>query len=396
MASVPTDSPLIIGDDADDRFARHHRIAWWDQQKLAKARVIIIGAGALGNEVVKNLALLGVGYMVIADMDRIEASNLTRSVLFRESDEGMSKAQTAAAAARQLYPRTHAIPFDGNILADLGLGWFRWAEVIVGALDNREARLFVNRACAQTDRPWIDGGIDVLNGIVRGFKPPDTACYECTMGEADWNLLNQRRSCSLLARKAFAEGGVPTTITTASVVGAMQAQEVLKRLHDLDHLDGTGFVFEGLRHTSYSVNYDISPDCPWHEPPPQIHGIAEFDSNTRMSRVYSWAIEQLGGCDAIDLSRELVLELDCAGCGHKQRVLQPIDRITDDQALCSKCGAECAPVFMHSIEPTSDLMQLTAQQIGLPRWDVLWVRHGMQILGVELAGDRPDWARSEA
>lgn len=395
MPASPSDNPLVISDDADDRFARHHSIAWWDQAKLADARLLVIGAGALGNEVVKNLALLGVGHIVIADMDRIEASNLTRSVLFRESDEGASKARTAAAAARQLYPQTHAVPFDGNVLADLGLGWFRWAHLVIGALDNREARLFVNRACAQTERPWIDGGIDVLNGIVRGFRPPATACYECTMGEADWDLLNQRRSCSLLARKAFMEHGVPTTITTASVVGAMQAQEAIKQLHDMEHLDGSGYVFEGLRHTSYTVRYDVSPDCPWHESPTPIHPIEAFDSRTPMSRIKRWAVENLGGCDAIDLSREIVHTLDCAACGHKQQVLVPIDRVTDDQALCNECGEESSPTFVHSIEPASALMELSAEQLGLPRWDVLWVRYGMEAAGIELAGDRPEWTQAE-
>ena len=85
----------------------------------------------------------------------------------------------------------------GNVLADLGLGLFRWAQVVVGALDNREARVFVNGACARVGRPWMDGGIEVIQGVVRGFAPPTTACYECTMSQVDWKVLNQRRSCAL-------------------------------------------------------------------------------------------------------------------------------------------------------------------------------------------------------
>src|SRR5690348_7153428 len=81
---------------ADGRFARFEAIEWWDQSLLQKARVLVVGAGALGNEVIKNLALLGIGNVVIADMDKIELSNLSRSILFRESDEGKSKAECAA------------------------------------------------------------------------------------------------------------------------------------------------------------------------------------------------------------------------------------------------------------------------------------------------------------
>ena len=73
---------------AEGRFARLEAIEWWDQRRLAAAKVLVIGAGALGNEVLKNLALLGVGHIAIADQDHVELSNLSRSILFRESDEG--------------------------------------------------------------------------------------------------------------------------------------------------------------------------------------------------------------------------------------------------------------------------------------------------------------------
>src|SRR3954447_4523374 len=110
---------------AESRFARFKLIGWWDQQRLSRARVAVIGAGALGNEIVKNLALLGVGHVLIADMDRIENSNLSRSVLYRERDNGADKATAAATAARDIYPDIKAHSFVGNIVHDLGLGAFR-------------------------------------------------------------------------------------------------------------------------------------------------------------------------------------------------------------------------------------------------------------------------------
>ena len=96
---------LTIPDaDQDDRFARLRLISWWDQERLAQAKVLVIGAGALGNEILKNLALLGVGNVVVADRDRIENSNLSRSVLFRGEDCGLSKADVAAARAGKSIP----------------------------------------------------------------------------------------------------------------------------------------------------------------------------------------------------------------------------------------------------------------------------------------------------
>jgi len=104
---------------------------------------MVVGAGALGNEVIKNLVLMGVGYIYIVDFDTIEVANLSRSVLFRESDAGRRKAEVAAARAKEINPYVHVQYLHGDITHDVGLGVFRRMDVIIGCLDNREARLAV-------------------------------------------------------------------------------------------------------------------------------------------------------------------------------------------------------------------------------------------------------------
>ena len=368
--------------DADERFARFRRVEWWDQSRLRDARVLIAGAGALGNEVIKNLALLGVGHLAIADMDYVEISNLTRSALFRGSDAGNTKAECAARAARDLYPDIEARALVGNITAHLGLGWVRWADVVVGALDNREARVFINAACARVGKPWFDGGIEVLQGVARGFHPPHTACYECTMSEVDWQVINQRRSCTMLARRALVHGGTPTTPTTASVIGAIQAQEVVKLLHGLPALLGRGFVFDGATHGSYTVTYPRNPDCPWHEEVVPV-ATTSVRSDARLAELWREAERVLGGVDELELGRELVSELECVKCGHRRSVMRGIDTLTDADAICDACGADSTPHFFHSIG--RDHLELTAREIGLPPWDIVWARHGDHFHGFEFA-----------
>src|SRR5882757_6124884 len=148
----------------EDRFHRFKLIGWWDQQKLSAAKVLVIGAGALGNEIIKNLALLGVGNVLVVDLDTVENSNLSRSVLYRAKDNGTPKAVAAARAAREIYPdqRIHALV--ANAVYDLGMGVYRWADVVIGGLDNREARLSINRACLKFNKPWIDGAIEHIQG----------------------------------------------------------------------------------------------------------------------------------------------------------------------------------------------------------------------------------------
>src|SRR5437763_8115987 len=108
----------------EDRFSRFRLIQWWDQRKIAAARILVVGAGALGNEILKNLALLGFRNIVIVDLDKIELSNLSRSVLYRESDVGQYKSEAAAAAVRQLAPDVCVTALHGNITTELGLGLF--------------------------------------------------------------------------------------------------------------------------------------------------------------------------------------------------------------------------------------------------------------------------------
>ena len=85
------------------------------------------------------------------------------------------------------------------------------------------------------------------------------------MNETDWQMLAARRSCALLTRDQMEEGKVPTVSTTGSVIAGIQCQEAVKLLHGLDVIDGRGFVFEGMQHTSYVVAYTRKDDCPAHD-----------------------------------------------------------------------------------------------------------------------------------
>ena len=213
-----SESALSAADE--DRFHRFSLISWWDQQKLRNAKVLVVGAGALGNEIVKNLAMLGIGNLLIADMDVIENSNLSRSVLYRQKDNGRPKSLVAAEAAKEIYPDLLVHHFNGNVVYDLGVGVFRWADIIIGGLDNREARLSINRNCWKCSKPWIDGAIQQIDGVARVFIPethplgqPTAPCYECTMSQTDWKLLQLRRSCNLLSKSEMEAGKTPTTPT---------------------------------------------------------------------------------------------------------------------------------------------------------------------------------------
>ena len=141
----------VVDVDGDhDRYHRQSLITWWDQERLRNASILVVGAGALGNELVKNLVLMGIGRILIVDMDDVENSNLARCVFFRPEDEGRPKAQVLARRAGEMNQETEIIPLVGDVRMTVGLGVFAEVDLVLGGLDNREARLFVNQACWKT------------------------------------------------------------------------------------------------------------------------------------------------------------------------------------------------------------------------------------------------------
>jgi molybdopterin/thiamine biosynthesis adenylyltransferase len=380
--------------DEESRYHRQSLITWWDQERLAQARVLVVGAGALGNEVVKNLVLLGVGTVLVVDMDMVENSNLSRGVLFREGDEGASKAAVVAERAQELNSEVSVLGIVGDVRVALGLGAFNDTDLVIGGLDNREARLFVNQACWKTDTPWIDGAIEGLMGIARVFIPPDSACYECTMNEQDFKLLAARKACSLLTREEMVQGRVPTTATSASVIGGIQVQEAVKLLH-ADRLDysfaGKGFVFNGLTHDSYVVEYRRQDDCLSHDR--YALGAAEsFSSDRPLGQLIS-AGDEDEATAVIDLEHELVREMSCTDCGTTERVNEPIEALRAGRGRCPTCGGDRRLEITHSIErEDGELLALSAEQLGLPPFDVVSVRSDDRRRHFLLDGDRDQLA----
>ena len=111
-------------------------LSWFKKDRVKNARVLVAGAGALGNEVVKNLALFGIGHIYVVDFDRIEISNLTRSILFREEDafSHAFKADIVAKRAREINPQIEVTPIVGNLFSEVGFGLYRSVDVIIGCL----------------------------------------------------------------------------------------------------------------------------------------------------------------------------------------------------------------------------------------------------------------------
>jgi len=217
------------------RYLRHSLIDWFDQESLKTASIVIIGCGAVGNEVAKNLALLGVGRISLFDFDTIEIHNLTRSVLFRESDVGQSKAEVAAQRLSELDPNVSVCAFHGDFWDTLTLDLLKSTTCVICCVDNFEARIRLNTLCLIARVSLINTGIDsrYVQAEVYPFGAKEScACYECNLPISAYERIQERYSCGWLKKVAFSEKKVPTTIITSSLSGALAVSQCLNLLRE--------------------------------------------------------------------------------------------------------------------------------------------------------------------
>ena len=384
---INPEKPLHIPNLQKDRLGTFEFISWWEREKVQQAKVLVVGAGALGNEVIKNLALMGVGHIFIIDFDNIEAANLSRSVLFRETDNHRSKAEVVAARAKAINPQIHVQYLNADVTTGLGLGVIRRMDAIIGCLDNREARLAVNRFCYWMNKPWVDGAIQELLGLMRVFVPGQGACYECTLTEQALRDLSLRYSCQLLARQNVLLGKVPTTPTIASIIGGMQSQEALKLIHDMPVEPGKVVHFNGLNNEMHTTAYNPREDCESHWTYGEITELPARAERATLEDLLKIARSDLGPDAIIELDQELVTSFECPKCHSMEKVLRPLSEITFEAGHCPTCGILREAQFTHMITGEEDFLHRTLKSIGIPQLHILRAQNGVEYRFYELTGD---------
>lgn len=373
---------------AESRYERLEQISWWHQQRLRRARVLVAGAGALGNEILKHLALLGIGRIVVVDFDKVEISNLSRAVLFRPQDQGRAKTSVVAERLHELNPEVQVLPVSGDLEWELGLGLVRRMDVVLAGLDSVGARLALNEMCWKTGVPWLDGAVDELSGTVRAFVPPQGACFECGLTDEDYRQLSARYSCQLLPRHATVEALVPTTSTSASIVAAWQVQEAVKWLHGMPVMGSRGISYYGLTHEVFKPRYNRRHDCLAHDGLGEIMELPEASSAMTVDGLRALLASRLGTEVDVELDREVMLGMSCPGCGAWTARIEPLFRISYPETLCPQCGAERDLRLTHRLagQPVLGGMQLS--DLGIPPLHILTAREsGGRTWNFEITGD---------
>ncbi len=236
------------------RYSRHlliPEVGLAGQERLARARVLVIGAGGLGSPILAYLAAAGVGRIIVVDDDTVDVTNLQRQILYDNADVGASKAHRAAERLRALNPQIAidalATRFDASNAREL----VRLVDVVVDGSDTFSTRYLVNDACVLEGKPDVHGAIFRFDGQLSIFGAPGGPCYRCLYPEAPPEHLVP--SC--------AEGGVLGVL--AGIVGSLQASEALKLLLGIGTpLIGRLLLVDALDARMREVRIERDPACP--------------------------------------------------------------------------------------------------------------------------------------
>ena len=204
------------------------------QEKLKNAKVLVIGAGGLGCPVLQYLVTAGVGTIGIIDFDKVELHNLHRQILYTEKHIGQAKVSTAKTVLEGLNPLVKFITFDEKLTAENAESSIKDFDVIVDGCDNFATRYLVNDTCVMLGKSLVYGSILRFEGQMSVF--------------------NHKGSKNL--RHLFPEPPNPDDVPNCSrngvmgtlpgIIGTMMAQETLKLIMGLSHLENELIIFNTM------------------------------------------------------------------------------------------------------------------------------------------------------
>jgi adenylyltransferase/sulfurtransferase len=248
------------------RYSRHlliPEVGLAGQEKLAAARVLVVGAGGLGSPVLAYLAAAGVGRIGIVDDDAVDVTNLQRQIVYTTADVGAPKAATAAQRLHALNPQVAFDVLPVRLDAANAREIVRLYDVVVDGTDTFGSRYLINDACVLEGKPDVYGSIFRFDGQVAVFGTPGGPCYRC--------LYPEPPPAELVPN--CAEGGVLGVL--AGIVGTWQAVEALKLVLGIGTpLAGRLMLIDALDARVREVRVARDPACPLCGDTPLLHDVA--------------------------------------------------------------------------------------------------------------------------
>ncbi len=218
------------------------------QQRLANARVLVVGLGGLGIPVVQYLNAMGIGTLGLVEQDVVDITNLQRQVLYAEKDIGRPKLEVILEKLQAQNSTTNLIPFGTFLNRENALRIITDFDVIVDASDNFATRYLINDACIILNKPFVYGALHDFEGQLSVFNYKNGPSYRCLFPSMP--SINEIPNCN--------ENGVLGIIP--GIVGNLQALEVIKVVAGVGEvLSGKLLLYNGLNNSFITINFDRQP-----------------------------------------------------------------------------------------------------------------------------------------
>lgn len=311
------------------------------RERMAQLRFVVVGAGALGNEVVKALGLLGAAAVMVVDPDLIEPGNLTRSVFFRPRDCGFLKAETLCGALTEVFPSTQWC-FRNCEIADVGLSDIAGADLLLSCVDNELARLEIAWIGLRLNLPVSDaglGGPNYWHGRVSFFAGQRSACFCCKLSPSRRREL--LTTAQATGNSCWANNVIPTlpsTPTMAAIFGSLQVDFGLRCLLELQNCSPAEFDSRSLEmrlddHAQLKrFITPLSRHCPLHSVAEQrLFSLPHPDATAR-------ELLEAQNVENVDLDWPICVAARCLACGKEW---QPMRRVAflRRNGRCPSCGS---------------------------------------------------------
>lgn len=222
------------------------------QERLSRARVLVVGAGGLGCPVLQYLAAAGIGALGIIDDDTVDLSNLQRQILFTSAQQGQKKVAAAKERLLALNPDIKVDVFPERLCAANAPPLFEGFDVIVDGTDNFAAKFLINDAAVKLGKPVVYGSILGFEGQASVFWAKRGPCYRCLYPAPPAGYIP---NC--------AEAGVIGAL--AGIIGSVQAMEVIKLAtghNELAPLIGKLWMIDARTMATHSYSLPKNPQCP--------------------------------------------------------------------------------------------------------------------------------------
>lgn len=346
-------------------FARQNMILSPEASKMIKnVRILVVGAGAGGNEVLKNLLLMGFGNITIIDFDHVEDSNLSRTTLFRKEDIGKSKAIVAAERLSEmaLHESPNIRGIHGNLMTEVGKHIFWEHDIVICCVDTQKARAYINDWCVRSNTPFFEMGFTGFDVNISFFAPEGEiiqtdgtrieslpsndglfptlkgkfpVCLREAIGIGDFE--EKRNSCSGYKIKDVNLAKIPTIQVSAAMAGVLVATELIKYLDGKETIRSKMLMFYGRRYMMDILNFNRNPKCQIHEETIGEITTIEVNTDTTLKDFINKIASHYNADILLYLPEPYIVSAKCHICGKELTYNKRHSQFWDDERWCEEC-----------------------------------------------------------